>query len=96
MIIAAIALVLDQVTKWIILEHVMTPPRVIDVTGFFNLVLVYNRGVSFGLFGDGAVSALVLKAVAMVVVAGLIWWMRQAHDLLVRVALGLVVGGAIG
>jgi len=96
LIIAAIALVLDQVTKWIILEHVMTPPRVIDVTGFFNLVLVYNRGVSFGLFGDGAVSALVLKAVAMVVVAGLIWWMRQAYDLLVRVALGLVVGGAIG
>ena len=43
-------IVADQITKWIILERVMVPPRIIPVTDFFNLVLVWNRGVSHGLF----------------------------------------------
>ena len=50
--VAAVALVLDQASKWAIGEWVMDPPRVIAVTGFFNLVLVHNTGVSFGLFGE--------------------------------------------
>lgn len=41
--------VLDQATKWWILEHVMKPPRAIEITSFFNVVLGRNTGVSFGL-----------------------------------------------
>ena len=47
-----LSFLLDQATKWWILNHVMDPPRVIPVTGFFNLVLGFNTGVSFGLFGE--------------------------------------------
>ena len=43
---------IDQATKWWVLNHVMNPPQVIPVTGFFNLVLGFNTGVSFGLFGQ--------------------------------------------
>ena len=94
--VAAVVIVLDQLTKLLILDVVMQPPRVIEVTGFFNLVLVYNRGVSFGLFGGGAVSPLVLTLVAGAVACALVWWMRTAETVWLRTALGLVTGGAIG
>lgn len=44
-------IVLDQLSKWWILSVVMQPPQRIPVTGFFDLVLVMNRGVSFGMLG---------------------------------------------
>ncbi|MBN9055124.1 MAG: signal peptidase II, partial [Rhizobiales bacterium] len=50
--IATLALVLDQASKWLMLEVVMDPPRTIPVTPFFNLRLGFNTGISFGLFGD--------------------------------------------
>jgi len=46
--------VFDQATKWWILERVMVPPREIAVTGFFNIVLGTNTGVSFGLFAGSS------------------------------------------
>ena len=47
---AFLVIVLDQISKWWVLTDIMNPPRVIEVTPFANLVLVWNRGVSFGLF----------------------------------------------
>ena len=62
---AAAVLVLDLATKWLILAVVMRPPRIIEVTGFLNLVLVYNKGISFGLFGgQGAWTIWVFSALA--------------------------------
>ena len=60
---AIVVIILDQMTKWWILTSVMTPPRRIPVTGIFDLVLVYNRGVSFGLLGGApswATAALIV------------------------------------
>src|SRR3546814_4058838 len=78
---AALVILLDQLTKWWILE-LMDPPRQIELTPFFNLVLAWNRGVSFSLFHSGAAYApYVLSAVALAVVVGLLWWIgRQERD----------------
>ena len=84
----------DQATKWWILNHVMEPPRVIPVTGFFNLVLGFNTGVSFGLFGEAP--AWLLMAFILPMVAGLLVWMTRTDSRLTAIALGLVVGGAFG
>ena len=84
----------DQATKWWILNHVMDPPRVIPVTGFFNLVLGFNTGVSFGLFGEAP--AWLLMAFILPMVAGLLVWMTRTDSRLTAIALGLVVGGAFG
>ncbi len=48
--IAAVIMVLDQLTKWWVLTVFSQRDSAIEVTGFFNLVLLYNTGVSFGLF----------------------------------------------
>ena len=96
-LVAVAVLLLDQLTKWVILEHVMDPPRVVEVTGFFNLVLVGNRGVSFGMFSsDSAWSQPLLAGFALCVAVGLAVWLRRERSRFVALALGLVIGGAIG
>lgn len=97
-VLAVVVMLLDQLTKWLILEVVMQPAvRVVEITSFFNIVLAYNRGVSFGLFGnDNVWMPYVLSGVAAVIVVGLLIWLRgQAHRIY-GVAVGLVIGGAIG
>lgn len=93
---AALVILLDQLTKWWILE-LMDPPRQIELTPFFNLVLAWNRGVSFSLFHSGAAYApYVLSAVALAVVVGLLWWIGRQERVLPVLAIGLVIGGALG
>ena len=89
-----LSFLLDQATKWWVLNHVMNPPQVIPVTGFFNLVLGFNTGVSFGLFGEAP--AWLLMAFILPMVAGLLVWMTRTDSRLTAIALGLVVGGAFG
>jgi len=94
---AVVIVLLDQFTKWWILTSVMKPPQRIPITGFFDLVLVYNRGVSFGIFGGApswATAALIIFA--LLLSAALCIWMWRADSVLLGTALGFVVGGAIG
>ena len=95
---AAIGVVaLDLASKWWVLEHVMRPPRVIELTGFFNLVVVWNRGVSFGLFNTASpYTAWILSAIALVIVATLAIWLGRAERTFLIAAIGLVIGGALG
>lgn len=96
--IGSAVLVLDQVSKSWILDVVMQPaPRTVEVTGFFNLVLTWNRGVSFGMFqGDAGYMPYVLSAVAFAVIAMLGRWLWTAERPLQAAALGMIIGGAIG
>jgi signal peptidase II len=95
--IAAGIIALDQATKWWILLSVMQPPRVIELTPFFNLVLTWNRGVSFGMFDtDSSAGPWILSAVAIAVVVVLAVWLTRGPSRFVASGLGLIVGGAIG
>jgi signal peptidase II len=95
--IAAVVLVLDQLSKWWIRDVVMIPPRTIEVTPFFNIVYARNTGVSFSMFrADSQIGQWLLSGVALAIVAGLLVWMRRLDRRWPVVALGLIVGGAIG
>lgn len=97
LVIAAVVLLLDQLSKWAILELVVPPPGGIAVTGFFNIVLTYNTGVSFGLFqGEAAWQPYFLIAVNLAVSVALLIWLRRQSGALLIWAVGLVVGGAVG
>lgn len=89
--------VVDQASKWWIVEAVMKPPRLIEVTPFFNLVMGWNRGVSFGLLSSHAeAAAWGLTALALAISAGLVYWLAQVEKRCLALAIGLVIGGALG
>lgn len=95
--IAVLVLALDQVSKWWILTDVMNPPRIIEITPFFNIVLAWNRGVSFGMFaGDSAWGPWLLTGLAGVIVIALAVWLWRTPSRLSVAALGLIIGGAVG
>jgi signal peptidase II len=98
-LLTAVAVILaDQASKVAVLYGVMSPePRIVTVTDFFNLVLVWNQGASFGLFKElGESGSIILTVLAVAISIGLGFWMARAQDRLTVVALGLVIGGAIG
>ncbi len=87
----------DQLTKWWIAAWVMQPPRRIPVLPFFDLVLAWNRGISFGMFDAGSVwGPWLLSGIALVIVGFLGVWFRRAEMLSTTLALGLIMGGALG
>src|SRR3982074_3207601 len=98
-IIAAVAaLVLDQASKlWLLFVFDIARRGAVQVTPFFDLVLAWNVGISFGWFQSESPAAqiilMVIKAVAGIVLA---IWMARSRTLLATVALGLIIGGAIG
>ena len=95
--VGSIVVVLDQLTKWLIREVVLGTGRDIEVTGFFNIVEVWNRGVSFGLFAsDSPWTPYLLSALAIAISIVLIVWLRKAETTFLALALGFVIGGAIG
>ena len=94
---AAFVLILDQISKWVVLNHLMVPPQKLVVTSFFNIVLTWNRGVSFGLFSNTSVyGPWLLAAIAFGFIAVIIFWVWQAETKIMALAFGSVLGGAIG
>ena len=97
-ILAAVVLAVDQAVKAWILHVVRLPERPpIRVGPFFDLVMVWNRGISYGLFQqheDWGRWALVALSIAACV--GLSIWLGRTKVWLNGVALGLLVGGALG
>ena len=93
---AVLTVLLDQLTKALILGQGMIPGESIPVTSFFKLSLVYNPGVSFGLLAASGPGRwlLVLFALAVVIAVGV--WARSLTKRLPAVALGLIMGGALG
>jgi lipoprotein signal peptidase len=102
LIFAALLLVADQVSKYWILEVVMLPERrnipLLEVGPVgLDLTMVWNRGVTFGLFsGDGAWNHLILAGLALIVAGFLLRWLARSETRMVTYALGAVIGGAIG
>jgi len=96
LILAATVIGLDQISKWAIME-LMRPPRVIEITPFFNLVVGWNRGISFGLFNnDSPLNAWILSILALSIAIVLVIWLSRTDRRSVAIGLGLIIGGAIG
>jgi signal peptidase II len=97
-IIAAVAtLLIDQASKLWLLYVFDLGHRTVSVTPFFDLVLALNTGISFGWFqNDNQIAQLALMAIKAFAVVALAIWMARSRTLLAVIALGLIIGGAIG
>jgi signal peptidase II len=97
--VALLIFLADQFTKWLVAGPIglVEEGRTIDLLPFFDLTRVHNHGISLGLFtagSDGARWLLVAFTALIAVVVG--WWMWREEKRGDQVALGMVLGGALG
>ena len=95
---ASAAIVLaDQLTKWLVLAR-FAPGERIEHTGFFNLVLVFNKGAAFSFLADAPgwqTPVLVAFAAAAAIVVSVLL-LRSPGRALFCAGLALILGGAVG
>ena len=95
--VAAFAAFLDQLSKMVVFGYLSETEAPLSVTPFFNLVSAWNTGVSFSMFNDlGGAGGYILSAFSLIVAGFLIYWLAKEKSCLMQVALGLVIGGALG
>ena len=96
LLLAAITVGLDQFTKALVLAF-LEPYQAVEWAPFLSCVLVFNTGISFGLFaGETALLRWVLIGLALAVSVLLTSWLYKEKRPRVASALGLILGGAIG
>jgi signal peptidase II len=95
---ALVALALDQASKlWLLYVFDLGRRGVVNVTPFFDLWLAWNVGISFGWFqNDSWIAQTILTVVKAAAVIALAIWMAWSRTMLDTIALGLIIGGAIG
>lgn len=98
---AALIILADQASKlWVINGlHLYQHGPVMEILPFFRLAVVENKGVSFGLFQSSESQEIVrwvLTVFSIGVAIALALWVRQATRKLPTIAIGLIIGGALG
>ncbi len=97
--VAAVVAVLDQISKAMVLGFFGEPGcaahRVV-VNVFLDLVLTCNPGVSFGMLHRSGVNSLVFSLAALFIIIVLVLWLSRVRATILAVAIGLIIGGAIG
>jgi signal peptidase II len=95
---ALVALVLDQAAKlWLVHGFDLGHRGSVAVTPFFDLVLAWNTGISYGWFqNEGALGQAILVGVKAVAVVVMAVWMARSQTWVATASLGLIIGGAIG
>jgi signal peptidase II len=94
--VAGVILLLDQLSKAWLLVWLAEQDGWRQMTGFFNLVTVWNRGISFGMFQSGETGRWLLVILSTFVSLGLGLWLWRQTRVLPSLALGAVIGGALG
>ena len=98
---AAGALIADQGSKLFMLYGAgfahMGPADAIQVLPFFNLVMDWNPGISYGLFPASSwIGTAVLVVLSLGAVAGLTYWLWGLTSVSLGIGIGLIIGGALG
>jgi len=99
-VVAAVIVVLDQITKAMVRPGLALHESVEVIPGFLDLTRVHNTGAAFGMLNavDFPMKTLVLSSVALIALVGVAWYAATVPqtDRLARAGVAGVLGGAIG
>ena len=95
---ALLALLIDQASKqWLLFHYDIASKQPVRVTAFLDIVLAWNRGISYSLFTtDSDRGREILLGVTLAATASLAIWLWRSRSLVTVLALGLLIGGALG
>ena len=98
LVVAVLSAAVDQASKlWLLYVFELPARAPVRLTPFLDLVMTWNKGISYGLFQqEGPLGQWVLLAIKVAAVALLMVWLARAGSRLTAVSLGLIIGGAAG
>ena len=94
---AVIAFALDQLHKWWMLgPYAIEHKGRVVVAPFLDLVMAWNRGISYGWFAQDTSTGRIVLVVLAVMITLVLWvWLSRITRPLTAAAIGLVIGGAL-
>lgn len=98
LVIALLVCALDQASKlWLLWSYDIAIHQPVALTPFLDVVLVWNKGVSYGLLAlDSTGGQWALGAIQLTISLALWLWLNTAPAMLTRLSLALIIGGALG
>ena len=89
---------IDFSTKYFLLNfYDLENKGKVFITPFMDFVLVYNPGISYGLFGSGGeIQRAVLIVLSLLIISYLIYWIRESNSNFISFGICLIIGGALG
>jgi signal peptidase II len=98
LLITFITIALDQVSKILLINFLSEARQLHIIEGFFSIVYVWNKGISFGLFNNPGTNQLFLILMSCVIICTLtyVFIIKSSPRCIELVALGLIIGGALG
>ena len=98
LLVALVTIAADQASKlYLLFVYDIATNGAVRVTPFFDIVLVWNKGISYGLFqAETPLAQAILLTIKLAAVVALGVWLRHAHNRITALGLGLIIGGAIG
>jgi signal peptidase II len=96
--VALVVCVLDQAHKlWMLFSFDIAARQPVELAPVLDMVLVWNRGISYGLFQqDSEAGQWFLVGFKVIAVIVLTLWLARTQTKLSAIAIGLIIGGAIG
>ena len=97
LVLSGAIVIIDQLTKWMILARFRPGERWTVIPGWFDLILAFNAGAAFSFLGDqSGWQRYLFAGLAIVVSIGLVWFLRRPGSTALHLGLSLILGGAIG
>ena len=95
-LISAFIVFLDFISKMAV-QQTLPQGEIVEVTPFFNIVFLMNKGISFSLFNSGTAGMVwILTIISLTLSVMVAIWLYREKNTLIRTGLCLILGGAIG
>ena len=95
--VAILVFTADQLSKYYLMHFIIEKGGQYEISQYFNLVAAFNKGVSFSMFdGGGMWGRVILTVFALGVIIFLLHWMVTEKSKFIKIALGMIIGGAMG
>lgn len=95
LIITAVAALLDQITKLLVVQNIDQGTFAPGLKGVFRLTYIENKGAAFGILSEHRWIFMVLSVIAIGAILFFLW-KEKPKSLLVQLSLGMILGGGIG
>jgi signal peptidase II len=97
LMLACVVTFLDQLSKLCVLKFFENSKRYEHyISSNFNITLVWNKGITFGLFNDLTYGRFIFTSISICLTVALLKYMYNTSKIYLNVALGLIIGGAVG